>query len=172
VRCACVKIGGRLTLPHLYLKKNPSILQDVHSTWIEINVSPYPLKSGWYVVSLCHCQDIVHLVQSGINIKYFVWYQQHNWIKTADMFLYVCILYSKQKLLVRQITNAYMTRIVLDYILSTHAFTSVRTEVSSMQQVHCRWAYVLTFQHKICISITTFFFILAQNGVLRMDNTL
>jgi len=76
-------------LPHLYLKKNPSILQDVQSTWIEINVSPYPLKSGWYVVSLCHCQDIVHLVQSGINIKYFVWDQQHNWIKTADMFLYV-----------------------------------------------------------------------------------
>ena len=74
-------------LPHLYLKKNPSILQDVQSTWIEINVSPYPLKSGWYVVSLCHCQDIVHLVQSGINIKYFVWDQQHNWIKTADMFL-------------------------------------------------------------------------------------
>jgi len=56
---------------------------------IEINVSPYPLKSGWYVVSLYHCEDIVHLVQSGINIKYFVWDQQHNWIKTADMFLYV-----------------------------------------------------------------------------------
>jgi hypothetical protein len=83
VLCLC------LTLPHLYLKKNPSILQDVQSTWIEINVSPYPLKSGWHVVSLCHCQDIVHLVQSGINIKYFVWDQQHNWIKTADMFLYV-----------------------------------------------------------------------------------
>ena len=70
----------------------------------------------------------------------------------------LCILYSKQKLLVRQITNVYMTRIVLDYILSAHAFTSVRTEVSSMQQVHCRWAYVLAFQHKICISIPTFFF--------------
>jgi len=84
----------------------------------------------------------------------------------------LCILYSKQKLLVRQITNVYMTRIVLDYILSAHAFTSVRTEVSSMQQVHCRWAYVLAFQHKICINIPTLFFFLAQNGVLRMDNTL
>jgi len=34
---------------------------------LEINVSPYPLKSGWYVVSLCHCQDIVHSVQSVIQ---------------------------------------------------------------------------------------------------------
>jgi hypothetical protein len=82
----------------------------------------------------------------------------------------LCILYSKQKLLLRQITNVYMTKIVLDYILSAHAFTSVRTEVvPSMQQIPCRWAYVLAFQNKICITIPTLFS-LPPKEVLRSKN--